>query len=93
MPSPKVLLTIATLMASAPALANIQPQMILCSSFEQKPDGAWSPTRPVTIRGPTGQVLMTPGLSFHPGSLFMGFDLGALVQQLERQCHSGEIQS
>ena len=55
MPSPKVLLTITTLTASAPALADLQPpQMTFCNSFEQKPDGAWSPTRSVTIHGPTG---------------------------------------
>jgi|ERR1700739_324954 hypothetical protein len=92
----KLLVALVTLVAAVPALADLQPpptriQIPACNVFEEKHDGTWSPNRPVTMNGPNGQISMLPGISFRPGTLFLGLlDLGA---QLERQCHKGEVQS
>jgi hypothetical protein len=92
----KFLVVLVTLMAAAPALADLQPPptrtlIPVCNLFQPKSDGSWSPKAPVTMNGPNGQVSMLPGTSFRPGTLFLGLlDLGA---QLERQCHKGEVQS
>jgi hypothetical protein len=92
----KFLVVLVTLMAAAPALADLQPPptrtlIPACNVFEEKSDGTWSPNRPVTLNGPNGQISMLPGTSFRRGTLFLGLlDLGA---QLDRQCGKGEVQS
>jgi hypothetical protein len=92
----KYLVALVTLMAAAPALADLQPPpthtlIPVCNLFQPKSDGSWSPKSPVTMNGPNGQVSMLPGISFRPGTLLLGqLDLGAM---LDRQCRGEEAQS
>ena len=48
-----------------------------CNAFRRNPDGSWTCLRPVTIKGPHGEVSIGPGASFQPGTQMMGLDVGA----------------
>jgi hypothetical protein len=71
-------LIIASALLAAPASAQQNPT---CKDFQRNPDGSWSPTRPVTIQDQNGGQILGPGMSFHPGVLFMGVDLAATLDQ------------
>ncbi len=56
-------------------------QNIPLDAFKKNPDGSWSCVKQVTIKGPSGEIRIGPGMSFREGVQFMGIDLAALLNQ------------
>lgn len=52
---------------------------LTCSDFMQDANGSWSPTRPVTLAGPSGPIQIGPGISLHAGNFFVGSRLAATL--------------
>ena len=54
--------------------------------FCKNADGSWTCLSPGTFNGPNGRVQVTEGSKFYPGTIFMGFDLAAwLEEQLKNE--------
>jgi hypothetical protein len=53
----------------------------ICSAFRKNADGSWTCIKPVTLQGPNGKVGIGAGASFARGSLFMGLDVAAWLDQ------------
>ena len=53
----------------------------LTRSFCRNADGSWTCTEYVTFDGPGGRIQVTPGSTFYPGTMFMGFDIAMWLQQ------------
>jgi hypothetical protein len=53
--------------------------------FRRKSDGSWTCLAPATIEHPKGQILVTPDSRFMPGTVFLGVDLAAYLDELNRQ--------
>ena len=51
-------------------------------AFFRTEDGSWICIDPITIEHPQGRVQVSPGTMLMPGSLFMGVDLAAWLEQL-----------
>jgi hypothetical protein len=47
--------------------------------FRTNPDGSISPLTSVHLQNGSSSVTLNPGLSFRPGVLFMGVDIGSLM--------------
>jgi hypothetical protein len=45
--------------------------------FCKNADGSWTCTSPATLSGPNGRIQVTTGSRFYPGTIFMGFDVAA----------------
>jgi hypothetical protein len=45
--------------------------------FCRNADGSWTCISAGTFSGPSGRIQVTPGSTFYPGTMFMGFDLAA----------------
>jgi len=58
-----------------------QVPTVPCDAFRKNPDGSWACIKPVTIRGPAGEIKISPGLTFRKGVYFMGIDLATLLDQ------------
>lgn len=78
----KPLYFVAALLISSSSFAQTT---LTCSDFVHNPNGSWSPKHPVVIQGGGGSISMSPGVSFNPGTQFMGLDLAAA---LNAQCGS-----
>ncbi len=52
--------------------------------FRRKRDGSWTCLAPATIEHPKGQIVVTPDSRFMPGTVFMGVDLAAYLEELNR---------
>ena len=50
--------------------------------FCRNSDGSWSCTSSGTFNGPNGSIQVTPGSTFYRGTMFMGFDLAAWLDEL-----------
>ena len=54
--------------------------------FCKNADGSWTCRKPGTFNGPNGRIQVTAGSKFYLGTIFMGFDLAAwLDEQLEAE--------
>ena len=49
--------------------------------FCRNHDGSWTCTRAGTFDGPGGRIQVAPGSRFYPGTIFMGFDVAAWLDQ------------
>jgi hypothetical protein len=45
--------------------------------FSRNPDGSWTCISAGTFSGPNGRIQVSPGSTFYRGTMFMGFDLAA----------------
>ena len=52
--------------------------------FRRKSDGSWTCLAPATIQHPKGQILVTPDSRFMPGTVVLGVDLAAYLDELNR---------
>jgi hypothetical protein len=52
--------------------------------FRRKSDGSWTCLAPATIEHPQGQIQVTPDSRFMPGTVFLGVDLAAYLDELNR---------
>ena len=52
------------------------------SAFSRNDDGSWICIDPVTIDHPKGRIQVTPGSRFLQGTIFMGMNLAAWLDQL-----------
>ena len=50
--------------------------------FCRNSDGSWSCISAGTFNGPNGRIQVTPGSTFYRGTMFMGFDLAAWLDEL-----------
>ena len=57
-------------------------ELEVLDSFQRQPNGMWACVRPVTIKGPSGEISIGPGMSFSRGVAFMGIDLAAMLDEL-----------
>ena len=53
--------------------------------FRRKSDGSWTCLAPATIQHPRGQILVTPDSRFMPGTVVLGVDLAAFLDELNAQ--------
>ena len=53
--------------------------------FCRNSDGSWSCISSGTFNGPNGRIQVTPGSTFYRGTMFMGFDLAAWLDELAGQ--------
>lgn len=51
-------------------------------SFCRNADGSWTCVAPATLRHPGGRIQIAEGSRFYPGTVFMGVDLHAWLDQL-----------
>jgi hypothetical protein len=51
------------------------------TSFRREKDGIWICVEPVTIRHPAGRMEVVPGSSFKKGTVYMGVDVAALLDE------------
>lgn len=51
------------------------------TSFRREKDGIWICVEPVTICHPKGRMEVAPGSSFKKGTVHMGVDLAALLDE------------
>lgn len=64
--------------------------------FSRNPDGSWTCISAGTFSGPNGRIQVSPGSTFYRGTMFMGFDLAAWLddelpeQSLQRPPHAVE---
>ena len=49
--------------------------------FCKNHDGSWTCTSAGTFTGPNGRIQVSPGSRFYPGTIFMGFDLAAWLEE------------
>ena len=49
--------------------------------FCQNHDGSWTCVSAGEFNGPTGRIQVTPGSRFYRGTIFMGFDLAAWLDE------------
>ncbi|MFC2036287.1 hypothetical protein ACFLUJ_09270 [Chloroflexota bacterium] len=56
---------------------------IPCESFKKRPDGVWVCEKTVTLKGPSGDVVIHPGQTFRPERLLNGLNIAEL---LEKNC-------
>jgi len=49
--------------------------------FCRNSDGSWTCLSAGTFSGPNGRIQVTPGSTFYPGTMFMGFDLAAWLDE------------
>jgi len=50
-------------------------------AFTRNPDGSWTCVSPVRIDHPRGRIEVTPGTRLAPGTMFMGVDLAAWLEE------------
>ena len=50
--------------------------------FQRHPNGVWTCTKPINVKGPQGPVVISQGASFSPGALFIGLDLARELDQM-----------
>jgi hypothetical protein len=50
------------------------------SHFCRNDDGSWTCTSAGEFNGPTGRIQVTPGSRFYRGTIFMGVDLAAWLE-------------
>lgn len=55
------------------------------NSFARNPDGSWTCIAPVRIEHPRGRIEVTPGTRLAPGTMFMGVDLAAWLEEQSRK--------
>jgi hypothetical protein len=53
--------------------------------FRRKSDGSWTCIAPATIEHARGRIEVTPDSRFMPGTVFMGIDLAAYLDELNLQ--------
>jgi hypothetical protein len=70
------------LLAALPAYA--QNTAAPCGAFQKQPDGKWKVVRPVNIQTDKGNAVVSPGTVIGPGTLVVGADVYAALQQ---SCH------
>ena len=58
---------------------------VFLRSFRRNDDGSWTCIVPATVLHPKGRIQVAEGSRFFPGTVFMGVDLAAW---LEEQRHS-----
>ena len=51
------------------------------SHFCRNGDGSWTCVAPATLNSPKGRIQVTAGSRFYPGTMFMGFDLAAWLDE------------
>ena len=44
-------------------------------------DGSWTCISPAEMNGPNGRVQVAAGSRFYPGTIFMGFDIAAWLEE------------
>jgi len=49
--------------------------------FSRNPDGSWTCVSAGTFTGPNGRIQVSPGSTFYRGTMFMGFDLAAWLDE------------
>jgi hypothetical protein len=78
-----VLIGAATALFTTTALAQsgLSHFGLACSDFRESDNGLWTPNHHITINGPSGEVTISPALSFRAGLAFMGVDLGTMLDQ------------
>jgi hypothetical protein len=54
------------------------------SAFCRNGDGSWTCIDPVTIDHPIGRIQLTFGTRLMPGTIFMGVDLAAWLEEQRR---------
>ncbi len=54
-----------------------------CGKFTKKDNGVWVANEPYMVPGPSGSVMVGPGMEFTTGLLHMGVDIGAW---LDKEC-------
>ena len=50
--------------------------------FQRHPNGVWTCTKPINVKGPKGPIVISQGASFSPGALFIGLDLARELDQM-----------
>jgi len=61
--------------------------------FCKNPDGSWTCMSAGTFNGPNGRIQVAPGSKFYPGTIFMGFDLAAwLDEQVPEEAQQRALQ-
>ena len=50
-------------------------------NFERDRDGAWRCVKPAELQTATGRIQVAPGTLFTRGTMFMGIDLAALLEE------------
>src|SRR5688572_15072882 len=65
------------------------------SHFCQNHDGSWTCMSAGEFNGPTGRIQVAPGSRFYRGTIFMGFDLAAWLDEELRnrtmRCESDQL--
>ena len=54
---------------------------IPCEAFKKNPNGSWTCIKPVTIKGPKGEIGIGVGMTFTRGVSFMGINLAELLDK------------
>jgi hypothetical protein len=54
-------------------------------AFRRNDDGSWTCISPVRIDHPRGRIEVTPGTRLAPGTMFMGADLAAWLEEQARK--------
>ena len=54
-------------------------------AFTRNPDGSWTCIAPVRIEHPRGRIEVTRGARIAPGTMFMGVDLAAWLEEQSRK--------
>lgn len=53
--------------------------MKLRDKMVQHPNGSWEPREPITIKSPSGEVRLSPGVRFKEGIVILGVDIKELL--------------
>jgi hypothetical protein len=53
-------------------------------SFRRNKAGTWTCVSAVTLHHPKGRIQVTPGTTFAPGTVFMGVDVAAWLDEQMR---------
>jgi hypothetical protein len=54
-------------------------------NFEREGDGAWRCVAPAELQISVGRIQVAPGTTFTLGTMFMGIDLAALLEEHHRK--------
>jgi hypothetical protein len=64
--------------ASGPYLQRSRPE---CGDFKRSADGSWTAIQAVVLPAPAGPLKLDAGVSFRPGQMVGGADLGSILQR------------
>jgi hypothetical protein len=61
--------------------------------FVREGNGAWRCTRPAELQVEVGRIQVAPGTTFTKGTMFMGIDLAALLEDYHQTTGASEQRS